>query len=94
MESIGAVVKKTIAVIQSLQIFVYKHSIEDSEIIDDYQLSKWGYKELIDSLYEIIINRKCPKKRAVWICGVTNTGKTTMTRMIEEIFVCDILLDG
>ncbi len=31
---------------------------------------------------------------AVWIQGQPNTGKTCITKMIDEIFICDVMQEG
>jgi hypothetical protein len=53
-----------------------------------------GYDKVVTAIYEVFILRKYDKQRAVWIQGVPDTGKSTICRIIEEIFICERFVEG
>ena len=54
-------------------------------------MEKSGHVAFLDSFVEYAILRTEAKRGAVWLHGAPNSGKTTLLKMLEEIFtVCAV----
>lgn len=57
--------------------------------MSDEVINRLGYKQIMDAIYKTLILRKKPKKCCVWIYGPTNTGKTKIAKILQEIFITE-----
>lgn len=46
-----------------------------------------GHEEVLETIRETFFQRLDHKKRLVWLYGSRNTGKSTLIRYLEQIFV-------
>ncbi len=73
-------------------MFVLKNPLGENESkLNEDILRQNGYYTVVQALYEVLIQRKYEKLMTVWIQGQPNTGKTCITKMIDDIFICDVL---
>ena len=45
-----------------------------------------GHKKFIDHFVEYALVKSEAKRGALWLWGVTNSGKSTLLKMLKEIF--------
>ena len=91
----GVLKTRPIPLLETLYSYLRSHPLSESEVpLSSDVVAKLGYHELMEALVDVLIHRRHQKQRAIWICGPTNTGKTTLTRYLDEIFICDRLKDG
>lgn len=70
-----------------------KEDAVEDHLTESY-LREIGYWEVVSAFYQVIVKRPHKKVNCVWITGPPNTGKTTLSEMLEEIFICDVLQEG
>ncbi len=49
--------------------------------------------EALYAMYKVYIKPQSEKKRAVWVYGKANTGKTFLAKMLKEIFYVEDYAD-
>ena len=72
--------------IQSLKRFVQDNSTtkEKEQYEKDIKIS--GHQRFIDAFINYCLLKKESKRGAVWLWGESNTGKSTLLKMLERIF--------
>ena len=70
--------------VESIKRFVQDTPTFKKNYLEDIQKS--GHKKFIDGFIDYCVMRKESKRGAVWLWGESNTGKSTLLRMLEKIF--------
>lgn len=91
----GLTSKPLVPIMDSLADFVRKNPLRPGELpLNCLQIEQSGYAHVIRAISSVVLERKHEKRRAVWIHGLANTGKSTILNMLQRIFICDTLEDG
>ena len=48
-----------------------------------------GHEEVLEALYRTFFKRVDNKKWCIWLCGQRSSGKSSVIRLLEEIFSCE-----
>ncbi|KEJ82553.1 hypothetical protein OXYTRIMIC_626 [Oxytricha trifallax] len=57
-------------------------------------LSECKYYDAVEALFSVIFRRCHEKVNAVWLYGDPDTGKSTLAKMVEQIFITERLREG
>ncbi|KEJ82400.1 hypothetical protein OXYTRIMIC_111 [Oxytricha trifallax] len=77
--------------IEQLQSYLetVKSKGQAAPVIEDDFMVRCNYQEVVESLLKVIF-RKCENKmNAVWLYGDPDRGKTTIAKMLEQIFITE-----
>ncbi|KEJ83058.1 hypothetical protein OXYTRIMIC_564 [Oxytricha trifallax] len=96
LKKIGSGLTSPLPKIEQLMGYIESSSRSDknqNEICASF-LGDCKYYDAVEALYSVIF-RRCPEKvNAVWFSGDPDTGKSTLARMVEQIFITERLKEG
>lgn len=80
-------------VVLTLKEYTQKHllSSEEEPLSDEY-LKSVGMYDILHAVFEVLVIAKESKLGTIILHGVPNSGKSSIMRIINEIFICDYIL--